>query len=105
MKSILILWLSAWFSGVTASQYTDELELMLRANRDTYLTGPHTLQRREQALAYFDQQWTWLKSSQACGNRLLGRAGQACIQERSRSGQWPWESYYRDPIASSQLDR
>jgi hypothetical protein len=105
MKSILILWLSAWFSNVTASQYADDAEQVMRANRDTYLSGPHTLQRRDAALVYFDQQWTWLLSSQACGSHLLGGAGQSCIADRSRSGKWPWESYYRDPIASAPLDR
>jgi hypothetical protein len=40
MKSIPILWLSAWFSNVTVSQYVDDLEPMLRANRDGYFPGP-----------------------------------------------------------------
>jgi hypothetical protein len=106
MKSILVLWLSAWFSNMTVSQYVDDLEPMLRANRDAYLSGPHTLQRRDGAVVYFDQQWTWLKSSQACGSHLLiGRAGQSCIQDRSRAGQWPWEVYYRDAILAAPLDR
>jgi hypothetical protein len=106
MKSILVLWLSAWFSNVTVSQYVDDLEPMLRANRDAYLSGLHTPQSRNAALAYFDQQWSWLKSSQACGSHILvGRAGQSCIQDRSRTGPWPWELYYRDPILLAPLAR
>ena len=105
MKSILVLLLSAWFSNITVTEFVDDLEPLLAANRDTYLAGPHTLQRQQAALQYFDQQWTWLKSSAACGSRLLGQAGQACISDRSRSGRWPWESYYRDPIVANTLAR
>ena len=98
MKSVLLLLLSAWFSNVTVTEYVDNLEPLLAANRDVYLSGPHTLQRQQAALQYFDQQWVWLKSSAACGSRLLGQAGQRCSSDRSRSGPWPWEAYYRDPI-------
>ena len=103
MKALLVLWFSAWFSNVTVGQYVDDLEPLLRANRDAYLSGPHTVARRDEAIVYFDQQWAWLKSSQACGNRLLGAAGQRCISERSRSGTWPWEGYYRDPIVNTPI--
>ena len=101
MRSLLLLWFSAWFSNVTVTQYVDDLESMLRANRDAYLSGAHPAARRDAALKYFDQQWAWLKSSEGCGSRLLGPAGQRCIAERSRDGQWPWENYYRDPIADT----
>jgi len=101
MKALLLLWFSAWFSNITVGQYVDDLEPLLRANRDVYLAGPHTLQRRDAAIVYFDQQWAWLKSSQACGNRLLGSTGQRCIGDRSRTGTWPWEAYYRDPIVDA----
>jgi hypothetical protein len=104
MKSLLVLWLSAWFSSVTVSQYVDDLEPLLRANRDVYLGGPHTAVRRDAALRYFDQQWTWLKSSQACGSHLLGTAGQRCIDDRSRTGHWSWEAYYRDPIMNASTE-
>ena len=103
MKSVLLLLLEAWFSNITVTEYTDNLEPLLAANRDAYLSGPHTPQRQQAALQYFDQQWLWLRSSQACGSRLLGSAGVACIADRSRTGRWPWESYYRDPIVNGQL--
>ncbi len=98
MKSILILWLSAFFSTATVGEYVDDLEPLLAANREAYLAGPHTPERQQAALLYFDQQWAWLKSSAACGSRLLGGAGKRCIADRSRSGPWSWEQYYRDPI-------
>jgi hypothetical protein len=101
MKSVLVLWLSAWFSSVTVTQYVDDLEPLLRVNRDAYLGGPHTVQRRDAALQFFDQKWAWLKSSDGCGSRLLGSAGQRCLDDRSRAGSWSWEQYYRDPIANT----
>ena len=101
MKSVLILWRSAFFSSATVGQYVDSLEPLLAANRDAYLAGPHTPQRQQAAIQYFDQQWAWLKSSAACGDRLLGDASRRCIEDRSRSGPWPWERYYRDPILNN----
>jgi hypothetical protein len=92
-----------WYANYTATDYVDSLEAMLRANRDTYLSGPHTLARRDAAIAYFDQQWRWLQSSQGCGNKMLGNAGRRCIVDRQRDGTWPWETYYRDPMISGKL--
>jgi hypothetical protein len=103
MKSVLLLLLGAWFSNVTVTEYVDGVEPLLAANRDAYLSGPLTAARQQAALQYFDQQWMWLKSSQACGSRLLGSAGTACIADRSRDGRWPWEAYYRDPIVMGHL--
>ena len=100
MKSVLLLLLGAWYANYTVTDFVDTLEPQLAANRDTYLSGPHTAARQQAALQYFDQQWAWLKSSQACGSKLLKSAGTACIADRSRGGQWPWEAYYRDPIAA-----
>ena len=103
MKSVLLLLLGAWFSNITVTEYTDGIEPFLAANRDAYLSGPRTVARQQAALQYFDQQWMWLKSSQACGSRLLGTAGTAGIADRSRNGRWPWEAYYRDPIVTGHL--
>jgi hypothetical protein len=100
MKSVLLLLLSAWFSNLTVTEYVDTLEPTLAANRDSYLAGPRTSVRQQAALQYFDHQWAWLKSSNACGSKLLSSAGAACIADRSRAGAWPWEVYYRDPIAN-----
>lgn len=103
MKTLLVLWFSAWFSSVTVTQYVDDMEALLRANRDAYLAGPHTPESRDVAIAYFDRQWASLKTSQACGNRLLGASGDRCLADRSRNGRWPWETYYRDPILNAPL--
>jgi hypothetical protein len=90
-----------WYSNITVTDYVDQLEPQLQANRDGYLSGPHTSDRYAAAIRYFNQQWVWLKSPAACGTRLLGSAGQNCVADRSRSGQWPWEAYYLDPIVSA----
>jgi hypothetical protein len=103
MKSVLLLLLSAWYSKDTVTDFVNTLEPLLAANRDNYLAGPHTPARQQAALQYFDQNWVWLRSSQACGSRTLGSAGTACIADRSRTGTWPWEAYYRDPIANGHL--
>ena len=105
MRSLLLLWFSAWYSNVTVTDYVDSIEPLLKANRDAYLAGPHTLQRRDAALLYFDQQWAWLKSPQGCGSNLLRDSGKRCLSERGRAGTWPWEAYYRDPIVAAKLDQ
>ncbi|HEY7087243.1 MAG TPA: hypothetical protein VH518_04085 [Tepidisphaeraceae bacterium] len=105
MRSLILYWFSLWYANVTVSDYVDNMEPLLQQNRDYYLAGPHTPERKLQALAYFDQQWRWLKSGQGCGNKLLGNAGAKCLQDRSRTGDWPWEVYYRDPIGLDQQYR
>jgi hypothetical protein len=101
MKSLLVLWFSMWFSNVTVTEYVDQLEPMLQANRDNYLSGPRTSARFATAVQFFNQQWSWLKSPSGCGSKLLKSAGQKCIADRSRSGPWPWETYYLDPIINA----
>src|SRR4051794_24630980 len=98
MRTILMLWLAASYANVTVTEYVDSMEPLLKMNRDTYLSGPHTPERRDAALQYFDQRWSYLQSSAACGEKILKAAGTACITDRSRDGRWPWERYYRDPI-------
>jgi hypothetical protein len=29
---------------------------------------------------------------------MLGQPGVRCLQDRARNGNWPWETWYRDPI-------
>jgi hypothetical protein len=101
MRSVLLLLLSAWYAKQTTTQFVDDLEVQLRSNRDQYIGGPHTAARKQAALDYFDSGWAWLHSSQACGSKMLGSAGLACLQDRGRDGQWTWEVWYRDPIEVS----
>ena len=101
MRSVLLLFLSSWFSSQTTAQFVDDIEPLLRLNRDQYIGGPHTTQRQMAALAYFDQQWAWLHSSQACGSKMLRDAGTRCLEDRHRKGEWPWEVWYRDSIVAA----
>jgi hypothetical protein len=103
MRSIILLWFSAWYANYTTSDFVDIVEAQLRANRDSYLSGQRTAARRNAALAYFDQQWAWLHSPAGCGSKLLGEAGKRCLSERTRGSQWPWEAYYRDSIIVGRL--
>ena len=98
LKGVLLLFLSGWFSNLTSTQVVDDLERQLKANRDIYLGGPHTADRQAAALAFFDQKWNWLYSTEGCGSKLLGQSGIRCLQDRARNGNWPWETWYRDPI-------
>lgn len=52
------------------------------------------------ALNAYDQAWLWLQSPQACGNPNYGAAGGRCIADRAPGGRYPWQTYYRDPIAN-----
>jgi len=72
--------------------------------RDTDLAGPHTAARQKAALQHLDQTWYWMNSSQACGNHILGNAGKACMADRSPTGRWPWQVWYRDTIVSNSLN-
>jgi len=89
------------YSNITATQYVDEMEPLLAANRTAYLLGQHTDERKAEALRFFDQHWRQLKSSEACGSKLLGGAGVACVADRADGGRFPWSTYYRDPITNN----
>lgn len=89
---------------VLATRIVDQLEPQLRANRDTFLSGPRTLANQRAALANFDLAMQWLRSGEACGAAELGDAGRRCISDRDRGGKWDWYAYYRDPIEAATLD-
>lgn len=103
MKTVLMLWLAACFSNTTTTEYVDSIEPLLVMNRDNYLSGTRTLQQQTAALQFFDQQWAYLKSPAACGEKILKSAGTACIVDRSRNGKWPWQVWYRDSIVVGQV--
>jgi hypothetical protein len=102
MKPLILLFASS-FSNPAATHIANYTEALLRANRDTYLRGPHNAQLKSAALAYFDQHWADLQSPMGCGAASLGDAGKRCLADRSRSGRWPWQQYYRDPIENGRL--
>jgi hypothetical protein len=101
MKTVLFMLLTSFFSHTVATQIANDTEFLLRTNRDNYIYGPHTGTRQQAALAYFDATWQQFQSGNGCGSALLGSAGRSCIADRMRSGQWPWEVYYRDLIVAA----
>lgn len=52
------------------------------------------------ALDAYDAAWLWLQSPAACGAPSYGSAGNRCISDRAPGGPYPWQTYYRDPIAN-----
>lgn len=97
MRRLLAFFLAS-FAGDVTTEYVNELEPKLQLNRDQFLSGPITEERRKAALDFFDQQWAWLSSRAGCGAESLGAAGRRCLSDRARDGKWPWEVYYRDPM-------
>jgi hypothetical protein len=71
----LILAFMSTFSSPAVMQIANDMEPLLRPNRDTYLSGPHTPTLQAAALAYFDQHWAALQSSAGCGAAVFGDAG------------------------------
>ena len=83
---------------VAATQIVKEIERQLIANRDGYLAQPvRTRSMQAAALANYDNGWQLVV--QNCSNPQLAQAGQRCIEDRLPGSRWPWQSYYRDPIA------
>ena len=101
MHTLIFFLLHSITAQQASTAYVNMLEPLLQRNRDAYLSGPHTAGRRREALASFDSWWVWLHSPESCGNPMMDDAGTACLSERERSGQWPWEKYYRDPIIAA----
>lgn len=96
---------SSVFSGcgqtcVAATQIADQVEQLLKQNRDTYLgmAPPRPRSLQVQALNNFDSAYAQLISG--CSNPALGDAGRRCISDRQRGGRFPWPEWYRDPIAN-----
>lgn len=81
----------------------NELEPILRANLDAYLTGSRSAEAQRQAIANYDQAWAWLQDQ--CGQTTFGEPGRACIGDRARGGRWDWFALYRDPIAATVTER
>jgi len=99
-----------WLGGIArrnkqkdaTTQIVNEAEPLLQQNRDAFLsTSQHTQAEKEQALANFDAIWGQVVG--ACSSGAYDAAGSRCVGDRQRGGQWDWFSYYRDPIASSNV--
>jgi hypothetical protein len=83
---------------IYTTDVVNDLERRLQQNRDAFIAGPRTAERKTAALRFYDESMEWLRSSMACGSSALADAGKRCIEERQREGDHPWPICYRDPI-------
>lgn len=102
--TVLSSWLADKKQNGALKTYTttivNDLEPLLRANANAYMSGPRTCADQAAALNAFDSAWQWLESTQACGNAQLETPGQNCINDRAPGGKWDWTAMYRTPIAN-----
>ncbi len=101
--------LSGWMNSIQLSHDADTattlivngLAAQLQNLLNAYMSETNvSCASQRAALDAYDQAWAWLQSPQACGNPSYGSAGNACISDRSPGGKYPWQTYYRDPIAN-----
>lgn len=101
--------LSLWMNSIQLSHDADTattlivngLATQLGNLLNAYQAEPNvTCADQRAALDAYDQAWQWLQSPQACGNPSYGSAGNRCISDRAPGGEYPWQQYYRDPIAN-----
>lgn len=74
--------------------YNDAAE-GLEENLARYLSEPTSLIAQKERLTYFDKIWKELKEQS-----LKTAQGMISWNERQRNGKYPWEVYFRDPIAN-----
>lgn len=100
---------SDWMNSIQLSHNADTATTLIvnglatqLANLDKayFAENPPSCADQRAALDAYDESWAWLQSPAACGNPNYGRAGNACISDRAPGGKFPWQTYYRDPIAN-----
>lgn len=101
--------IGAWMNSIQLSHDADTattlivngLAQQLQNLLNAYMSNPKpSCADQRAALDAYDQAWLWLQSPQACGNLQYGSAGNRCISDRAPGGKYPWQTYYRDPIAN-----
>lgn len=81
-----------------ATAIVDYAEAAMIRVRDDYLGEPNRTRTMQQtALADYDRWWAWMVES--LSDPGLGRYGSTAVSERSPGGRWPYQVWYRDPIA------
>jgi hypothetical protein len=106
--SIAVAAVGQWMNSIQLSHNADTATTLIvnglatqLSNLDTaYFAEPASCASQRAALDAYDQAWAWLQSPAACGNPNYGQAGNACISDRAPGGKYPWQTYYRDPIAN-----
>jgi hypothetical protein len=101
--------IGSWMNSIQLSHDADTattlivngLATQLQNLLNAYMAEPNpSCADQRAALDAYDQAWAWLQSPAACGNPSYGSAGNRCISDRAPNGEYPWQSYYRDPIAN-----
>lgn len=99
-KVFMFLWISINAKNV-ATDIANRTEMQLRRNRDEYLSGPLTADRKAAALARFDEIWEEFTGPDGCGSSALRTYGLKCIQERMPNTAHDWAVWYLHPIKDS----
>ena len=85
---------------VAATNIVNEVEPLLRRNRDAYLASNRTQSEQAQSMENFNSLWSIVVSK--CSDPALGSAGERCITERQEGARPPWGpnwfQLYFDPI-------
>jgi hypothetical protein len=101
--------ISDWMNSIRLSHNADTattlivngLAQQLQNLNEAYFSIAHrSCADQRAALNAYDQAWLWVQSPAACGNPNFGSAGNRCISDRAPGGRYPWQQYYRDPIAN-----
>ena len=99
----------AWMQSIQQSHMADtattiivnQLAQQLQNLLNAYLNEPNpSCADQRAALDAYDAAWAWLQSPAGCGNPAYGSAANRCISDRAPGGKYPWQTYYRDPIAN-----
>lgn len=99
---------SLWMNSIQLSHNADTattlivngLAVQLQNLVTAYLAEPASCANQRAALDLYDNAWAWLQGPTACGAPSYGSAGNRCISDRAPGGKYPWQTYYRDPIAN-----
>ncbi len=99
-KAFFFLWIAIHAKNVT-TDIANRAELKLRQNRDGYLAGPNTVERKQAALQRFDEIWEDFIGPDGCGSSALREYGKRCIGERMPQSAHDWAVWYLHPIKDS----
>lgn len=89
------------YCKIDASNAANEASNQMEQNLQSWQALPKT-EKCSSIQAYYLQNYDnlWQALVSYCSNPQLGSAGQRCISDREPGGRWPYQTYYRDPIAN-----
>jgi hypothetical protein len=83
------------------TQAVNQGEAFMKQNLAAWQASSKSLANQTQALQNYDAAWQAIVKF--CGNPAEGSPGERCISERSPTGIYPYQTWYRDPIAKDPL--